>query len=166
MELRDLRTFVAVASVLNFNRAGKALHAAQSTVSVRIQALEEELSACGSSIAWDGVSCSPRPASVCWSTAGNSWRWRRRLRAWVCGEASQGVLTVRMPESLCVQRLAGVIGGFREQFPKVRLRLIPCTFDGLTEDLRRGVTDLAFVLAYEIRIGICGQPSWGPRNWS
>ena len=149
MELRDLRTFVAVASVLNFNRAGKALHAAQSTVSVRIQALEEEL----------GVRLFDRLGRrVLLTEAGKRLlEYGRKLlemeeeaRAWVCGEASQGVLTVRMPESLCVQRLAGVIGGFREQFPKVRLRLIPCTFDGLTEDLRRGVTDLAFVLAYEI----------------
>ncbi|MFP5239760.1 MAG: LysR family transcriptional regulator, partial [Acidobacteriota bacterium] len=43
MELRDLRTFVAVAGMLSFNRAGEALHAAQSTVSARIAAIEADL---------------------------------------------------------------------------------------------------------------------------
>ena len=43
METRDLKTFVTVASLLNFNQASKVLHTAQSTVSVRIHALEQEL---------------------------------------------------------------------------------------------------------------------------
>jgi DNA-binding transcriptional LysR family regulator len=150
MELRDLKTFVTVASLLNFNRAGHVLHAAQSTVSVRIQTLEEEL----------GVRLFDRLGRrVILTEAGERLLgygkkildMEEEARAWVSGTSkARGVLTIRVPETLCVKRLSGVLRRFGETFPQVRLRLLPCVFDGLTEDLRRGVTDLAFVLAYEV----------------
>ena len=43
MEIRQLRTFQAVAQMLSFNRAAERLHYAQSSISAQIQALEEEL---------------------------------------------------------------------------------------------------------------------------
>ncbi|MFH0994323.1 MAG: LysR family transcriptional regulator [Pseudomonadota bacterium] len=42
MELREIKTFKAVATLLNFNRAAEALHCVQSTVSAQIKALEED----------------------------------------------------------------------------------------------------------------------------
>lgn len=150
MELRDLKTFVTVATLLNFNKAGKALHAAQSTVSVRVQALEEEL----------GVRLFDRLGRRVFLTEAGQrllgygkkmLDLEEEARSWVAGESDRGAISIRVPETLSVQRLAGVLGRFREAFPNVRLRLLPCAFDGLTEDLRRGVTDLAFVMAYEVQ---------------
>ena len=43
MELRQLKTFQKVSTLLSFNRAAEALHYAQSTVSAQIKALEDEL---------------------------------------------------------------------------------------------------------------------------
>ena len=43
MELRDLKTFVVVARLQSFHRASDELHTAQSTVSARIAALENDL---------------------------------------------------------------------------------------------------------------------------
>jgi len=43
MQLRYLKTFVAVAATLNFTRAGEQVHLAQSSVSDQLQALEAEL---------------------------------------------------------------------------------------------------------------------------
>lgn len=150
MELRDLRTFVAVAGLLNFNKAGKALHAAQSTVSVRIQALEDEL----------GVRLFDRLGRrVLLTEAGQRLLdygkkildMEEEARAWVSGEAAgRGALTIRVPESLCVGRLSGVVGRFRERYPGARLRLWPCALESLSDDLRKGVLDLAFILAYEV----------------
>ncbi|HEY2533448.1 MAG TPA: LysR family transcriptional regulator [Xanthobacteraceae bacterium] len=45
MQLKHLRTFVAVASTLNLTRAGEKLHLAQSSVSEQIQSLETDLGA-------------------------------------------------------------------------------------------------------------------------
>lgn len=150
MELRDVKTFVTVASLLNFNQAGKVLHAAQSTVSVRVQALEEEL----------GVRLFDRLGRrVILTEAGQHLLgygkkmldMEEEARAFVTGEDKvRGALVVRIPETLCVKRCVGVLRRFQGRYPQVRLRLLPCVFDGLTEDLRRGVTDLAFVMAYEV----------------
>jgi DNA-binding transcriptional LysR family regulator len=150
MELRDLRTFVTVASLLNFNRAGRALNAAQSTISVRIRALEEEL----------GVRLFDRLGRrVLLTDAGERLlAYGRRLvdleeeaRAEVaCDASARTVITVRMPETLCVHRLAGALARFRSVRPGVRLRLLPCATGGLADDLRRGLADLAFVLANEV----------------
>jgi len=150
MELRDLRTFVTVASLLNFNRAGRALNAAQSTISVRIRALEDEL----------GVRLFDRLGRrVLLTDAGERLlAYGRRLvdleeeaRAEVaCDASARTVLSVRLPETLCAQRLAGVLARFRSVRPGVRLRLLPCATGGLADDLRRGLADLAFVLANEV----------------
>jgi DNA-binding transcriptional LysR family regulator len=64
-----------------------------------------------------------------------------------------GNLTIRVPESMAVWRLPRVIARFHEQFPKVRLTFTTCAHDGLQKDLRKGVTDLAFLLVEGIQAG-------------
>lgn len=153
MEIRDLKTFVSVASLLSFNQAGKALNAAQSTVSVRIQTLEEEL----------GVRLFDRLGRKVFLTEAGErlLEYARKItdledeaRAWVAGdEKTHGVLTIRIPESLSVHRLPGVFLRFMRKFPNVRVRFMSCTHDGLAEDLRKGVADMAFLLAQEVGAG-------------
>ena len=43
MDLYKLKTFRTVAAFLNFNRAAKSMNCAQSTISVQIKSLEDEL---------------------------------------------------------------------------------------------------------------------------
>ncbi|WP_300159948.1 LysR family transcriptional regulator [Solidesulfovibrio sp.] len=153
MELRDVRTFVAVARHLSFHRAALEVHAAQSTVSARIAALEDELQ----------VRLFERLGRrVLLTEAGKRLQQMAvklldledEARAWVAGASeARGVLTVRVPESLCAWRMGPVIRQFREAYPHLRLRLISCTVEGLENDLRQGVTDLAFLLADSVRAG-------------
>jgi len=147
MELRDLRTFVAVARHLSFHRAAAEVFAAQSTVSARIAALEDEL----------GVRLFERLGRrVDLTSAGERLRafavklldLEDEARAFVAGESE-----VRVPESLCAWRLGGIIRAFRERFPHVALRFTACTQEGLDKDLRQGVTDLAFLMADSVRAG-------------
>lgn len=147
MELRDLRTFLAVARRLSFHRAGEEVHAAQSTVSARIAALERDL----------GLRLFERLGRrVVLTPAGERLReyaakmadLEDEARAWVVAEdAARGALAVRVPESLCACRLGPAIRAFRERFPGVRLSFTTCALDGLEKDLRQGVTDLALVYA-------------------
>jgi DNA-binding transcriptional LysR family regulator len=147
MELRDLKTFAAVARNMSFHRAGLELHAAQSTVSARIAALEQDL----------GVRLFERLGRrVALTEAGERLRGyadkladlEDEARAWVVGAAeARGRLTVRVPESLCAWRMGPVIRDFRARFPHVALAFTTCAHDGLDKDLRQGVTDLAFLLA-------------------
>lgn len=153
MELRDLRTFAAVARLLSFHRAAAELNAAQSTVSARIAALETEL----------GVRLFERLGRrVALTEAGERLvQYAAKLidvedeaRAWVTGESRlRGLLTVRVPESLCAYRLPPVIAAFRRRHPEVALHLTACTLNGLEKDLRQGITDLAFVMADSVRGG-------------
>ncbi len=146
MELRDLRTFLAVARRLSFHRAAVEVHAAQSTVSARIAALEDDL----------GVRLFERLGrTVRLTQAGERLRdhaakmldLEDEARAWVAGAGeARGSLTVRVPESLCAWRMGGLIREFRERFPQVHLSLMACTHDTLEQDLRQGVRDLAFLL--------------------
>lgn len=147
MELRDLRTFAAVARLLSFHGAARELHTAQSTVSARIAALESEL----------GIRLFERQGRrVSLTEAGERLiRYAAKLldveeeaRAWVTGGASlRGMLTVRVPETLCTHRLPPVIAAFRQRHPDVSMHLAPCLVTGLENDLRKGITDLAIVYA-------------------
>ena len=63
----------------------------------------------------------------------------------------QGSLTVRIPETFGTCYLPAVIKEFHSRFPKVQLRFVTCAHEGLQKDLRKGVTDLAFLLAESIQ---------------
>ncbi|WP_428567007.1 MAG: LysR family transcriptional regulator [Solidesulfovibrio sp. DCME] len=153
MELRDVRTFVAVARHLSFHRAARDVHAAQSTVSARIASLEGELQV----LLFERLG-----RKVVLTEAGKRLQQMAvklldledEARAWVAGASqARGVLTVRVPESLCAWRMGGLIRQFRQEFPYLQLRFISCTVEGLENDLRQGVTDLAFLLADSVRAG-------------
>lgn len=153
MELRDLRTFVAVARHLSFHRAAAEVFAAQSTVSARIAALEADLGVrlferLGRRVALTGAGERLRDYAV------KMLDLEDETRAWMSGESEvRGSLTARVPESLCAWRMGGIIRAFRQRYPLVKLRFTACTLEGLEKDLRQGVTDLAFLMADSVRAG-------------
>ncbi len=146
MEIRQLRTFLAVAKFLSFNRAADHLHYAQSTVSAQIQALEEEFAA---------PLFERLGRRILLTEAGERLiQYAEKLldlteeaKAEVVGGSdSTGSLTIRLPESLGVQRFPEIIKRFVDRFPRIRLDIINCAYAGLEKDLRKGITDLAFLL--------------------
>ncbi len=151
MELRQLRTFQAVAQMLSFNRAAERLHYAQSSISAQIQALEEELE----------VKLFDRLGRrILLTEAGERLlQYARKIldladetRAEVVrSKEPEGALTIRVPESFCVHRLPPVVKRFKSRFPKVSLSFITCAVENLQKDLRKGITDLAFLLTESIQ---------------
>jgi DNA-binding transcriptional LysR family regulator len=153
VELRDLRTFLAVARRLSFHRAGEEVHAAQSTVSARVAALESDLGVRLFERLGRTVALTPEGERLR-EFAAKMLDLEDEARAWVAGEGeARGSLTVRVPESLCAWRMGRIIGAFRTRFPHVALSLTSCTMEGLEKDLRQGVTDLAFLMAEGVRGG-------------
>ncbi len=151
MEIRQLRTFQAVAQMLSFNRAAERLHYAQSSISAQIQALEEELE----------VKLFDRLGRrILLTEAGERLlQYARKIldladetkAEIVRSKEPEGALTIRVPESFCVYRLPPVVKQFRSRFPKVSLSFVTCAVENLQKDLRKGITDLAFLLTESIQ---------------
>lgn len=151
MEIRQLRTFQTVARFLSFNRAADELHYAQSSISAQILALEEEL----------GVQLFDRLGRrILLTEAGQRLLQYSEKILDLADETPSGVagarelrgsLTVKVPETLNIHRLPPVVSRFRSLHPKVRLRFVSCSHEGLPKDLRKGMTDLAFLLTESIQ---------------
>ncbi len=147
MEIRQLRSFLTVANLLSFNKAADRLHYAHSSISAQIRALEEEL----------GVHLFDRLGKRVQLTESGTLllQYANKIldlvdetHSSVTGNKEPaGSLTVRIPESFGVHWLPQIVKTFHSSFPKVRLNFMTCALEGLDKDLRKGVTDLAFLLA-------------------
>lgn len=147
MELRQLKTFQKVGKLLNFNRAAEALNYAQSTVSVQIRSLEEEF----------GVPLFDRLGKrVILTEAGQAlMRYAQKMLdieeetlSEVSGRTQpRGSLSIRIPQSLGICFLPEILSNFRTRFPKVGFDINSCAYHALEQELKSGITDLAFLLA-------------------
>ncbi len=159
MELRELRTFRTVATLLSFNRAAETLNYAQSTISAQIKALEEDL----------GVRLFDRLGKrIILTDAGE--RLSQYAQKMLDIEAEtladvkgrnhpRGSLTIRTPQSIGNNYLPRVLKEYRTQFPGVSFNFHTCAFHNLEHELQTGVTDLAFLLAESIRsANLTGEP--------
>ncbi len=146
MEIRQLKTFKTVAQMLSFNRAAKKLHYAQSSISAQIQALEEELGVKLFDRLGRGILLTEAGASLL-NYAEKIIDLAEETKSEVSGTKElKGSLTIKVPETIGVHRLPLVIKQFRSRHPRVRLRFTSCTHEGLQKDLRKGITDLAFLM--------------------
>lgn len=146
LDLRLLRTFLAVAQGLSFRRAAESLHYAPSTVTVHIQALEQSLGArlfdrLGRRVLLTdpGRRLLPHALKLLDQEAAT----RRAL----LGEEPGHELTVRVSETLALACLPQVLPAFRRHYPTLRLTLLTASRRGLADDLRHGATDLALILS-------------------
>ena len=149
MELRDLRYFLAAVEHGSLSAGGRALHAAQPTLSHAIARLEREL----------GEALLERPrhrrGGVSPTAAGKrlAQRSRRALAelAGVRGDLAElhgllaGELTIGSIQSLNLTLLPGPLARFARRHPRVELRLRTHPGEDLAGELRTGRCDLAFV---------------------
>ncbi len=122
MELRHLRYFVAVAEELHFGRAAERLHVAQPAVSAQIRRLEEELGVRLLERSSRGVRLT-EAGSVFLADAraslDHSERAARRAKRAASGE--EGHVLLGLVGGATHGILTGVMGPFRERFPRVSL---------------------------------------------
>jgi DNA-binding transcriptional LysR family regulator len=151
MELRQLKTFRTVATLLSFNRAADVLNYAQSTISAQIRALEEDL----------GVRLFDRLGKrIVLTEAGELLSQYAQKMLDIEAETvadvkgrnqSQGSLAIRVPQSIGNIYLPRVVGEYRNRFPRVSINFHTCAFHNLEHELQTGVADLAFLLAESIQ---------------
>ena len=146
MEIRHLKTFLAVARRLSFYKAAEQLHYAQSSVSAQIRNLEQELNVklfdrLGRQVILTEAGARLRHYAAKMVDLASETR-----EAFLPGKELSGSLTIRAPESFAVCRLPAVLKRFHERHPRVSVRFITCAREGLARDLQKGVTDLAFLL--------------------
>ncbi|MEK5417101.1 LysR family transcriptional regulator [Paenibacillus sp. FSL L8-0708] len=149
MESRHLFTFLVVVETGSFTRAAQKLDYAQSSITAQIQALESEI---GQPL-FDRIS-----KKIILTDAG-----RRLLpfaqeisRMHTLAEDAlrsdselTGSLRIGAPESLAAFRLPGIIKEFRAKYPKVQILLKPGACWELSDFVRSGELDLAFLLQPE-----------------
>ncbi|MBU1002347.1 MAG: LysR family transcriptional regulator [Proteobacteria bacterium] len=146
MELRQLKTFRAVAERGSFTRAAEDLFLAQSSVSAQIRTLEEDL---------DVRLFDRLGRRVVLTEAGEKLlHFSRRMERMAeemrseLGGAGQldGSLTIRTPETIGAEYMPDVIERFHLAHPRAQLNFINCDDAQLREELGSGRIDLAFLL--------------------
>lgn len=145
MEFRQLKTFAAVASTLNFTRAAEQLHLSQSSVTEQIQALESDL----------GTPLFDRSRRKLQLTEAGSrlidyahdvLRLADEARATVADAVSihAGVLTIGALETLVASRLPPLLAAFKEAHPMVELQLKVDGSGALRNAVKSGALDICF----------------------
>ena len=145
MQLKHLRTFVAVAGTLNLTRAGEKLHLAQSSVTDQIQLLEGDLGAAlfdRSRRKWALTPAGERLLEY----AGAIIALSEEARGAVLDEARDvtGRVTVGGIETLCVERLPALLLKYCADFPAVRVMLRAGKTNELHGNLKSGQLDVYF----------------------
>lgn len=146
MEFRQLEYFVAVAQERHFTRAAKRMHVAQSGLSASIRSLERELGA-------ELFVRSTRQVEL--TPAGRAFlvEARRALSATDAARDAvaavqgllRGTLAIGSLQCLHVVHLPAVLAGFLDEHPGLEVRLRQGGSAELTEAVRAGRLDVAFV---------------------
>ena len=146
MELRQLTTFRSVAQALSFTAAAQALGYAQSSVTVHVQALEQEL----------GTPLFDRLGRrVALTDAGERLlRYAERIldlvheaqHALSDEEEPGGTLTITAPETIVSYLLPSLMRTYRQRYPRVLFRFRPLPVADLRRSAAEGAVDVAFVV--------------------
>lgn len=155
MELRNLKTFAKVAEIGNFSRAAQELGYAQSTVTMQIQALEQELQATLFERNGKRITLSP---------AGEEFREfayeilrqeRRAIDYFQKDSEPTGLIKVGVMETMCASRYGDIFKGFLKRFPKVKLKIFVASSLDCMAMLDKGELDVILTVDKKLN-----RPNW------
>jgi DNA-binding transcriptional LysR family regulator len=157
VELRDLRSFVAVAHQRNFSRAAETLHVSQPALSEQIRRLEDELGAVlfertsrGATLTDAGAAFLPQARAV----LAQADLAVEAVRLIARGLA--GTLTLAFIDSAALGLLPGLIRRFTARHPEVKLRLRELGTRSQLEALEVGEIDVGIVRGPVWNAGVTG----------
>jgi DNA-binding transcriptional LysR family regulator len=158
LDLDLIRAFVAVAETKNFTRAGARLARTQSTVSLQIKRLEEQVGA-------DLFSRDPRRVALTAQGEKFLTQARRllRLNDEIIGDifehAIEGEVRFGAPEDFSTTHLPGILGDYARAYPHVNLSVTCDLTLHLMEKMSEGELDLALIKREPLG------PELGARVW-
>lgn len=146
MEFRNMKTFLRVAELQNFTKAAEELGYSQSTVTVQIQQLEQELDV----LLFERIGKNVRLTEhgrTFWHQAREILHAVEQLRSSM-GEEDQvrGMLRIGTVESLCSRRMPYVLEEFRRRCPLVEVVVVAGTNEALYEMVQKNEVDLIYFL--------------------
>lgn len=153
MRLRQLRTFLSVATTLNFTKSAERLHLAQSSVTEQIQALEADLGTALFVRAQRRLALTAAGRRLV-DYAKEILALTDKARAAVTAAANliSGELAVGGLDTLCVEWLPAVLSGYRTDCPDVQVLLR----SGNSAELRRGLTEGTLDLCFSFGSTLAG----------
>ncbi|PLP57205.1 LysR family transcriptional regulator [Mesorhizobium loti] len=145
MQLRHLKTFVAVASDLNLTRAAERIHLAQSSVSEQIQALEADLDAALFDRTGRKLKLTEAGQQLL-DHAPDLLVRADEVRTAVAAAANTtaGALTIGGLETLCASYLPPLLAHFGAEHPAMRLQLKSAGSGDLRGGVKSGALDVSF----------------------
>ena len=146
MELRQLRSFVAVAEELHFRRAADRLHLAQPSVSQQIRTLEAELGVRLFERNRRGAILTPAGSALLGEARELLSRADRAAAiARATGAGERGRLRMSLTRSLTGGVAGAIVAAYRARYPEVELVLSLGTTMLHVEQLHAGEIDVGFV---------------------
>ncbi len=144
--ITQLTTFLRIAEQGNFSSAADMLGYAQSTVTMQVKQLEDELGV----VLFDRLGKNVVLTSAGERLLGYAEKMKRIEREIyedvpVADEPS-GVLKLGVSESLCYNRVPQYLLEYTRIYPKVEIRIQFVTRDTFPEQLKKGVVDLVYTL--------------------
>lgn len=144
VELSELRTFQAVVQAGGINKAAEALHRAQSSITVRIQQLEEKLGV--ELFIREGRSLQLSPAGkVLMDYAERLLNLAQEASEATRNDRPKGLLRLGAMESTAAVRLPQPLGLFHEMYPDVTLELYSDDPRELIQRVLAGELDTALI---------------------
>lgn len=146
MELRQLQTFMAITRTGSFSKAAQSLGYSQSAVTVQIRLLEQELDArlfdrMGKSVALTSQGREFQRYAADIIQEMNRAKNFNRKRDELSSPLSIGTL-----ESLCFSKLPPILNHFRQEHPRVSIRIITGSPKELIGQMEANRLDLIYIL--------------------
>ncbi len=152
MELYQLKTFQAVASVGSFSQAANALGYAQSTVSEHIKSLETDLQARLFKRAGSKQVVLTHAGEMLLQYAQKMLNLEAEIKTEVNGHTeTRGTLSIRVPETVSIYYLPTILKRFCQMYSKINFGFMNCVYFDLPEELKAGIVDLGFLITDTFR---------------
>lgn len=146
MTIIQLTTFLKIAQTKNFTTAAEQLGYAQSTVTMQIKQLEDELGCPLFERLGKRIVLTPEGEKLV-GYAQQVVRLEREILTEVpSSDEPTGVLNIGVSESLCYSKIPDLLMKYKKKYPKVEIRIKFIMHDTFPELLRSGDLDVVYTL--------------------